>query len=590
MFVTDTDPGALISVIHLNSEALMQLGPDGNVLRQNKQLLQALNSMSQGLCMFDRDQRLIVCNTRYAALFSLPQHLMRSGTTLREMMAHRLEAAAVPVGDPEVFIRERLAVAASGVSSRHDYEMLDGRVLAVVHEPTPDGGWVATFEDITERKRAGERIEYLATHDSLTGLHNRKAFLDHLTMIMEASGRPPKTAALICIDLDRFKDVNDAYGHFAGDEVLCKIAERLRHCQPESFIARLGGDEFTCLVETAAGVKQINRVARTLIATGTKEVEVGSARVSIGLSAGVAVFPKDGLTPEVLIAHADAALYRAKADGRSTFRRFEAGMDERLREKRTLQKDLRVAISQRRLTLHYQPQANVSGEITGFEALSRWKHPRLGVVPPAKFIPIAEESGLIHELGLWVLQTACEEAASWPNPLRIAVNLSPLQLRGDNLPNIVHSVLLQTGLAPHRLELEVTESGIIEDPNHAIAILRRLKTLGVRLAMDDFGTGYSSLSSLHSFPFDRLKLDRAFVGRLQESGTGGAIVKAVIRLGKSLDLLVTAEGVETRQQLEFLQKEGCDEVQGFLIGKPMPAEYFNGVTGILILARQTGVS
>jgi diguanylate cyclase len=555
----------------------MLLGPNEDAVEQNRHLLQALDSMSQGLCMFDRDQRLIVCNTKYAELFNLPSDLLRSGTTLREIMERRMETTAFPVGDPDAFIQERLAVAASRVSSHHDYEMLDGRFLAVAHEPTVDGGWVATFEDITERKRANKQIEYLATHDSLTGLNNRKAFLDRLTSAM---GPPAahQEVGLISIDLDRFKEVNDVYGHAAGDEVLGEVAERLRRCEPDCFIARLGGDEFSCIVEAAAGVKEIDRIAQNLVATGTQELELGSAHVSVGMSAGVAVSPEDGQIPQVLIANADAALYRAKADGRSMFRRFEAGMDECIRERRMLQKDLRAALSQRSLRLHYQPQAKVCGEITGFEALARWTHPRLGVIPPSKFIPIAEESGLIHELGLWVLRTACEEAASWPIPLRVAVNLSVLQLRGDDLPNIVRSVLLQSNLAPHRLELEMTESAIVDDPNHALIILRRLKDLGVRIAMDDFGTGYSSLASLHSFPFDRLKLDRAFVGRLDEEGTG-AIIKAVIGLGKSLSLLVTAEGVETQHHLDFLKNEDCDEVQGFLIGEPKPIEIYAGVTG-----------
>jgi predicted signal transduction protein with EAL and GGDEF domain len=316
------------------------------------------------------------------------------------------------------------------------------------------------------------------------------------------------------------------------------------------------------------------QLAERLIAAVADDFEIEGHRLRIGLSIGIALYPIDGVDEVSLIGNADAALCRAKAEGRGSIRFFEAEMDHRLRERRALLHDLRSAAERGQLLVHYQPQARIDGEIVGFEALARWQHPARGQVPPSTFIPIAEDSGLIQRIGEWMLREACREAASWPRPLHLAINLSPVQFRQGDLASLVHQVLLETGLAPHRLELEITESVLVDDLPRALSILRRLKALGVRIAMDDFGTAYSSPSNLQAFPFDKIKIDRSFISNLQRNAQAATIVRAVIALGRGLNLPVLAEGVETRAQLDFLASEACSEVQGFLLGRPLPiAEY-----------------
>jgi predicted signal transduction protein with EAL and GGDEF domain len=353
----------------------------------------------------------------------------------------------------------------------------------------------------------------------------------------------------------------------------------MREAAEGTFLARLGGDEFVVLVTEGAQPATAEAIAARLLATVASEIGIGAQYLRIGMSIGVAVFPADGKDAATLLANADAALYRAKAEGRGSIRFFAADMDERLRERRALQHELRSAIDRRELVLHYQPQAAIGGDVIGFEALLRWHHPTRGTIPPSTFIPLAEESGLIVPLGEWILREACREAAAWPRPLQIAVNLSPIQFRHGDLPSLVHAVLLETGLAPHRLELEITEGVLIGDFARALSVLRRLKTIGVRIAMDDFGTGYSSLSYLQAFPFDKIKIDRTFIANLTSNENSAAIVRAVIGLGRGLSLPVVAEGVETSEQLAFLVRESCAEVQGFLVGRPRPIEGYAKMVG-----------
>ena len=386
-----------------------------------------------------------------------------------------------------------------------------------------------------------------------------------------------KTFAVLSIDLDRFKEVNDVFGHATGDTLLCEAGRRLREAAGGAFLARFGGDEFALIV--ADGAQPSEAVAERLLQAMSTDIAAGDQSVHVGLSIGVAVYPSDGADATALMANADAALYRAKAAGRGTIRFFEAHMDERLRERRALQHELHAAIDNEELTLYYQPQARIGGETIGFEALVRWNHPVRGVVPPGTFIPLAEESNLIDDMGVWILREACREAASWPTPLTVAVNLSPIQFRHGDLPSLVHAILLETGLAPQRLELEITEGVLINDFTRAVSILRRLKALGVSIAMDDFGTGYSSLSYLQSFPFDKIKIDRTFISNLTENHYSATIVRAVIGLGRGLHLPVLAEGVETAAQLEFLARESCDEVQGYHIGRPAPIEQYAAMVG-----------
>jgi diguanylate cyclase (GGDEF)-like protein len=430
---------------------------------------------------------------------------------------------------------------------------------------------LTVIEDRTQRKRDEARIAHMAHHDPLTDLPNRAAFNECL----EAG----ESFAVLSLDLDRFKEINDVFGHTVGDELLRQIARRLEVACEGAFLARLGGDEFNVI--TAVGPQPATAEAisgRLSVALG-KDIAVDGHPLHAGLTIGVSIYPNDGTDAESLVANADAALYNAKAEERGSIRFFEPDMDKRLREKRALQHDLRSAIARNELELYYQPQALIGGEITGFEALARWHHPSRGMTSPDTFIPLAEESGLIVSLGEWILREACREAASWPRPLSIAINLSPMQFRHGDLPSLVHEVLLETGLTPGRLELEITEGVLVHDFARAVSLLRRLKNLGVRIAMDDFGTGYSSLSYLQSFPFDKIKIDQSFIAKLSQNSQSEAIIRAVIGLGHGLDLPVVAEGVETEEQLAFLAKEGCNEMQGFLIGRPKPIRDYDELVG-----------
>ena len=436
---------------------------------------------------------------------------------------------------------------------------------------------VGVIEDVTERRRAEERIAHMAHHDPLTDLPNRAAFSQHLASTLDRSAAAESEFAVLCIDLDRFKEVNDVFGHSVGDALLTEVARRLKDVAGDAFLARLGGDEFTLIAEGPQPMTA-EALADQLLAVATDDLEINGQTLRIGLSIGVAIYPTDGTDAASIVANADAALYRSKSEGRGIIRFFDADMDKRLRDRRALQHDLRSALSRNEFVLHYQPQALVGGEIIGFEALLRWHHPTRGLVPPGVFVSLAEENGLILELGQWIIREACREAASWQRPLQIAINLSPVQFRHGDLAGIVHAALIETGLAANRLELEITEGVLIGDFSRALSILRRLKAMGVRISMDDFGTGYSSLSYLQAFPFDKIKIDQSFIANA-ERPQSAAIIRAIIGLGRGLDLPVVAEGVETKEQLAFLSGESCQEVQGFLIGKPRPISDYQDIVG-----------
>jgi diguanylate cyclase (GGDEF)-like protein/PAS domain S-box-containing protein len=455
--------------------------------------------------------------------------------------------------------------------------IVNSRRLAIRGEDRQPQYFLGVIEDVTERKRAEDRIAHLAQHDALTDLPNRAAFTQHLQATLQAAGASDEGFAVLCLDVDRFKDINDVFGHSAGDAFLCDMSRRLREAAGEAFLARLGGDEFALVANGAAAAAAA--LAERLLNGVAEECDIEGHRLRTTLSIGIAIRPSDGTDVTTLLANADAALRRAKADGRGTIRFFHAATDQQLREQRALQHELRSALDNGELAMHYQPQASTGGTVTGFEALIRWHHPSRGLVPPGIFIPLAEESGFIIQLGEWILREVCREAASWPKPLQVAINLSPVQFRHGDLPGLVHSVLLESGLSPDRLELEITEGVLIGDYSRATASLRRLKALGVRIAMDDFGTGYSSLSYLHAFPFDKIKIDRAFVSGIDRNSQAAAIIRAVIGLARGLNLPVVAEGVETEEQLAFLSDEACDEVQGYLIGRPGPIEHYADTVG-----------
>ena len=438
---------------------------------------------------------------------------------------------------------------------------------------------VLAVRDISERKEAAARIAHLAYHDTLTGLPNRSVFTEHLGRHVERAAAADEAVAVLCIDLDGFKAINDLHGHPAGDELLAAVAHRLRTVvRSNELVARLGGDEFAIVQQGGTQPTHAGLLAERLIEALSEPFSIGGTEARITASVGVAIFPADASTPSDLIKNADMALYRAKSEGRGLARFYEAAMDEALRQRRQLEADLRIAIGTDQMVIHYQPLADLgSGRILGFEALLRWTHPQLGPVSPDVFIRLAEESGLILKLGEWVLRQACAEAARWDPPLKLAVNLSPLQFMHDDLVGLVERVLSETGLAPERLDLEITEGLLIKDATGALATLERLKGLGVQISMDDFGTGYSSLSYFRMFPFDKVKIDRSFVADMLANPQARAIIRSVIGLGRGLGVPVLAEGVETSEQLEALRDEGCDQVQGYLISRPNPIQYFDTV-------------
>lgn len=480
--------------------------------------------------------------------------------------------------DPEAyFLNARATLERHG---KHYAELEIGDRIIAIHDRIVDNGLLlSTQQDITERVRAQRQVNHLAHHDALTGLPNRAAFSDELANAIELAKATGRKVAVLSVDVDRFKDVNDLFGHAAGDALLKEMTRRFNKCAAGEFVSRHGGDEFTFISTDPSQPEASSIFAQKLLEEAAGEFEYMGNRIHVGLSIGVAIYPDNGKTSKVLMNSADAALYRAKAEGRSMVRFFEPEMDVRLHEQRRLKQDLRMALTNNEFSLHFQPQASVDRTVFGFECLLRWRHPKRGDIKPSEFIPIAEESGMIVDISNWILQEACKEAASWPNPLRISINLSPIQFRHGDLATQVHQILFDTGLAANRLELEITEGALVQDFSRALNQLRRLKALGVRVAMDDFGTGYSSLSYLQAFPFDTLKIDQSFISQIERDQHSSEIVKAVLGLGRGLELPVIAEGVETSEQLSFLAREHCESVQGFLIGRPLPIDAYADLIG-----------
>ena len=540
--------------------------------RQAERFDAALSNMSQGLAMFDADQALTISNRRYGDLYGLPEDLRQPGTTLEEIVAYRLGAGCGPL-DPTAFNGQHVARAARGEPSVYTLALQDGRTMRISHQPLPEGGWVTTHEDVTDAIRAEARISHMARHDALTDLPNRVEFRAKL---VEGLRRVPReeSVAVLCLDLDRFKAVNDTLGHPVGDKLLVAVAERLRGIVRDiDTVARLGGDEFAIVQVGAAQPTGGKALADRIVEALSAAFEIDGHHIAIGASVGIAVAPHDGRDPDGLLRSADMAMYRAKGDGKGVVRFFEASMDAAMQQRRALEMDLRLALARGELAVHYQPLVDLtSRDVTGFEALLRWHHPARGLIPPNDFIALAEEIGLINPIGEWVLRQACADAASWPMPVRVAVNISPSQFKGQGLVAAVSVALSMSGLAGSRLELEITEAVMMEDTEATLATLRQLKGLGVRIAMDDFGTGYSSLSYLRTFPFDKIKIDRSFVKDLPAQSDSLAIVRAVAGLGRSLGMVTTAEGVETAEQLESLIAEGCREVQGYLFSRAVPQD------------------
>ncbi|WP_375453554.1 putative bifunctional diguanylate cyclase/phosphodiesterase [uncultured Methylobacterium sp.] len=558
-----------------------------NLVEQNRLFDAALGNMTQGLCMLDAAARLVICNPRYCELFGLAPDALRIGMSQREiceiLVAKGCYAPGVTVDG--LCEATRRALLSPGRTPIHR-ELADGRILAVCYRTFEDGGWVVSFEDITEHRRNEMRIAHMARHDGLTDLLNRMALREHgLDLLGQSRTEGGRRVAMLCLDLDRFKLVNDTYGHGAGDALLRAVSERIcARVRSGDLVARLGGDEFAVLhrVADAAGAVAL---AERLIAQVSAPYEIGGYTVAVGMSVGIAMAEEAADDIDRLLKNADTALYRAKSAGRGTACLFEAAMDEAAEARRDLERELAAALVQGAFELHYQPLLDLASDtITGVEALIRWRHPERGLIPPATFIPVAEETGMIVGLGEWVLNQACREAATWPARITVAVNVSAVQLRHRDFVQMVFLALAASGLRPDRLELEITEGVLLEDTEANIATLHLLRRAGIRISIDDFGTGYSSLSYLRRFPFDKIKIDRSFVQDAGPATDTGAIIRALVGLGVSLGITTLVEGIETEGQLATVRAEGCQEMQGFLFSPPRPA----GEIGAMLAASDSG--
>jgi diguanylate cyclase (GGDEF)-like protein/PAS domain S-box-containing protein len=544
--------------------------------RINMQFDAALTNMTQGLCMFDGQKRLVVWNDRYAELYQLSPDLLKVGTPHDTIIADRISRGILK-GETSGFAT-RAKIDALGqlpkdaTSSRID-EFADGRLMLVTRQPTPDGGWLATHEDITERRRAEAEIVHLARHDVLTGLANRAEFNARLEEATKRLQRNGGSVTVMMIDLDKFKAVNDTLGHPAGDQLLVEVARRLKSSVRETdVLARLGGDEFAIIQEGGPNQHEgAIALALRIISAITQPFYLSGNQATVGASIGIALAPEHGVEPEELLKSADLALYDVKSNGRNDFRVFQPELLELAQEQQSAEGELRDAIARDEFELHYQPVVDAKTRLVcGAEALVRWRHPVKGLIGPDRFIPIAESTGLIVQLGEWVLQKACTDAASWPAHIRVAINISAVQFKKGNLFDLILCNLVETGLAPERLELEITETALLEDREAHLTTIRQLKNLGITVALDDFGTGYSSMNYLTVFPFDKIKIDKSFTKGVLNRRDCKAIVASTLALAQGLGTVTTAEGVETEEQFEFMRNAGVDLVQGYLFGKPVP--------------------
>ena len=529
---------------------------------QHRRLNIAVSNMAQGLLLFDASERLVLCNQQYLEMFGLSSDVVRPGCSLREVILHRQNTGSL-TGDVEEYCEKVRRATKSGSSTLT--ETPDGRWMQIVNKSVEGGGWVSTMEDVTEQHRNEERSIRLASYDTLTELPNRALLRSHLENELEQCN-PENQVAVLFLDMDDFKAVNDTLGHRVGDELLKSVARNLQGCVgPHGFVARLGGDEFAVVLSGISGTTQVTTDIERIYQAVRQAHECASHRLTVDTSIGIAVAPHQGSTCDELLQNADLAMYDAKSSGKRTHRFFEARMEKKAKDRRQLEIDLRMALAAGSIEVHYQPLVDLqTDQIVGCEALARWTHAERGYVSPAEFIPVAEQSGLIEELGEYVLRLACREAAIWPKTMKLAVNVSPVQFKSDAFALKVVAALAQAGLSPNRLELEITEAVLIGDDEQALEILHELKSIGVRVALDDFGTGYSSLSYLRRFPFDKIKIDRSFVKGLTEEDSSYAIIRAVVAMAAEHEMITTAEGVETEQQKGMLRNLQCDEMQGFL--------------------------
>lgn len=533
----------------------------------------ALGHMQRGLCLYDADERLVMANDRVCEIYGFEAHELQAGMRYIEV----LDLARRRRGDRG----GRVGAAVEVAYDRHRaflqrpeggsmmVEYADGMMLSVAERPLPCGGWVSTFDDVSERYRSEQRIRHMALHDALTDLPNREQFGERAAAELAQAAAAGSQAVIVSLDVDRFKDVNDRHGHRVADDVLRQMARRIvAALGGEGFAARMGGDEFS-VIRAIADESEARALGHRLADALATTLTIDGLPIANSASVGLALYPQDGTTHEELHANAVMAMYRAKRSTERRVCRYNSEMDEDARANRALEADLHKAVDGDQFHLVYQVQCSVAtGETLGYEALLRWDHPQLGIVPPDRFIPMAEDDGLIVPIGEWVLRRACFDAAGWAEPHKVAVNMSPVQLVQSDLPAKITEILLESGLPPSRLEIEITESAIISDKLRVLHNLRQIKALGVSVAIDDFGTGYASLDTLHSFEFDKIKIDRSFLMECTHKPQARAIIRAVLALGKSLGLPVLAEGVETQAHLELLRDEECAEAQGFFFGRP----------------------
>jgi diguanylate cyclase (GGDEF)-like protein/PAS domain S-box-containing protein len=536
--------------------------------KSNARFAAALQNMSQGLCMFDARHRILVANERYRQIYNLPEELVKPGTRFEAIVDYRRVSGNFNGPDPEEY-------AAAQFRNSTDIEKLgNGRVVMILRHAMADGCWLTTHEDITERWRTETRVAYLAHHDALTGLANRASLVEKIEDACSRYRWRGEEFNVLMVDLDRFKQVNDTFGHPSGDDLLKQVAERLRGALKEAdVLARLGGDEFAIIqFDDSKQTDAAEALAAQILALVAEPFSVGGIDVGIGASIGIALSPEHGTHADDLLKKADLALYHAKSSGRNRYAIFESALGRAAVEKHTLENEMRRALARKEFEVFFQPIVDTKTlQMRSAETLIRWHHPEKGLVSPDHFIPLAEESGTILQIGEWVLETACKEAMKWPSPVKVAVNLSAVQLRSANFLDYVMCVLVESGLPPERLEIEVTETALIDQGSDCIALLRKLKNLGITVALDDFGTGYSSLNQLTMFPFDKIKIDKSFTRNMTTRTDCAAIISAVLALAHSMNIDTTAEGVETEDQLRILRMAGVSTIQGYLIQRPCPA-------------------
>jgi diguanylate cyclase (GGDEF)-like protein len=546
----------------------------GIILDETRTREALVESLSEGFLLFDSDDRLIIKNSHFIDLYPTLIDIAVPGASYEDIVrAEFANTLGLTPDDVDAAPEFRRRLEQHGhARSMSEHHLKDDRWVLVNEHRTSEGGTVVHYTDITELKRREQQIQHLAFHDALTGLPNRLLFQERIVEALADAKLRGETIAVLCLDLDHFKNVNDSLGHPAGDALLKVVGDRLRQCVRErDTVARLGGDEFGVVLARLTDAELAATLASRMISALNEPADLSGHQAVIGTSIGVSTSAAEGLDADKLLKNADLALYRAKADGRGTFRFFEADMDARAQARRALEINLRQATARGELELHYQPQVHLQTRtVTGFEALVRWRHPERGLVSPGEFIPLAEETGIIIQIGEWVLRQACSDATTWPDGINVAVNVSPAQFRDHDLAQRVAKILAETGLPAHRLEIEITESLLLRDVKANLGTLDELRQLGLRISMDDFGTGYSSLSNLRSFPFDKIKIDRSFVKDLDESPDSAAIVRAVLGLGLSLGISTCAEGVETAAQMAALREQGCTEMQGYYFSPPRP--------------------